>query len=107
VIEGRDPEGYPGPVGTLYDLASLHALAAEVKRVLFYLFARLRVEGDLPYRHPAVVADAGALVLILGIVIAEIVLAMVAVIAGILILGGWVRVGCARLLCAAHGASTS
>jgi hypothetical protein len=38
--------------------------AAKVEREFFYLFARLRVEGDLPYRHPAVVAGVG-MVLIL------------------------------------------
>jgi hypothetical protein len=37
------------------------AAAAKVEREFFYLFARLRVEGDLPYRHPAVVAGVWAL----------------------------------------------
>jgi hypothetical protein len=52
--------------------------AAKVEREFFYLFARLRVEGDLPYRHPAVVAGVGMVL--------------------ILILSGWVRVGYARLI---------
>jgi hypothetical protein len=56
------PEGYPGPVCTLYALASLRALAAEVKRVLLYLLTRLRVESDLGYRYPAIVAGVGGLV---------------------------------------------
>ena len=43
------------------------AAAAKVEREFFYLFARLRVEGDLPYRHPAIVAGVGmALILVLG-----------------------------------------
>jgi hypothetical protein len=55
------------------------AAAAKVEREFFYLFTRLRVEGDLPYRHPAVVAGMGTVL--------------------VLVLGRWVRVGCARLLC--------
>jgi hypothetical protein len=55
------------------------AAAAKVEREFFYLFARLRINRDLPYRHPAVVADVGMVL--------------------ILVLGRWVRVGCARLLC--------
>jgi len=58
-------EGYPGPVCTLYALASLRALAAEVKRVLLRLLARLRVDHELAYRYPAVVAGVGALVLVI------------------------------------------
>jgi transcriptional regulator with XRE-family HTH domain len=60
-------------------LSTIRAAAAKVEREFFYLFARLRVEGDLPYRHPAVVAGVGMVL--------------------VLVLGGWVRVGCARLLC--------
>jgi hypothetical protein len=80
--QGREPEqreGYPGPDCTLYALASLRALAAEVKRVLLYLLTRLRVESDLAYRYPAIVAGVGGLVRM------------------ILLLGRWVRMGCARL----------
>src|SRR5215218_2858549 len=51
------PEEYPGPDRTLYALASLRALAAEVKRVLLRLLARLRVDHELAYRYPAIVAD--------------------------------------------------
>ena len=51
----------------------------------------------------ALVADAGALVLILGIGIAVIVIGVGVVIAVILLLTGWVRVGCARL-CGVHRA---
>jgi DNA-binding SARP family transcriptional activator len=54
------------------------------------LLARLRVDHDLPYRHPAIVAGVGALeagvMRLYGVVV---------------ILGGWVRVGCARL-CGVH-----
>jgi|SRR5215212_8802533 transcriptional regulator with XRE-family HTH domain len=43
------------------------AAAAKVEREFFYLFARLRINRDLPYRHPAVVADVGmVLILVLG-----------------------------------------
>jgi hypothetical protein len=41
------PKGYPGPGCTLYALASLRALAAEVKRELLCLLARLGVDHDL------------------------------------------------------------
>jgi len=51
----------------------------------------------------ALVAGVGGLVLILVIVIAVIVLAVVIVMAVILILRGWMRVGCARL-CGVHRA---
>jgi hypothetical protein len=47
VIEGRSPKGYPGPGCTLYTLASLRAAAAEVKRMLHRLLARLGVDDDL------------------------------------------------------------
>src|SRR5215212_4439898 len=53
------PEGYPGPSCTLYALASLRAAAAEVKRVLLGLLARLGVEDDLRERYPAIVAGVG------------------------------------------------
>ena len=66
-------EGTPARLPTLRV-----ATTAEVKRVLLYLLARLRVEGDLAYRYPAIVAGMGALVLVV-------------------ILSRWVRVGCARL----------
>jgi hypothetical protein len=80
VIEGRSPKGYPGPGCTLYALASLRARAAEVKRVLLRLLARLGVDRNLAYRYPAVVAGVGALVVV------------------ILILSGWVRWVRGRLL---------
>jgi hypothetical protein len=47
------PEGYPRPDCALYALASLRALAAEVKRDLLPLLARLGVDHDLAYCHPA------------------------------------------------------
>lgn len=41
--------------------------ATKVEREFFYLFARFRVEGDLPYRHPTVAADVRmVLILVLG-----------------------------------------
>jgi hypothetical protein len=43
---GRDtPEGYLGPGCTLYVLASLRALAAEVKRLLERLLACIRIDN--------------------------------------------------------------
>jgi len=83
------PEGYPDPLCTLYALASLRALAAEVLRELLSLLARLGVDHELAYRYPAVVAYVGVLVLM------------------VLILSGWVRGLRCRLTLAAHGASTS
>jgi hypothetical protein len=64
------------------------ALAAEVKRELLRLLARLRVEGELAYRYPAIVA--GACPLEAGVV---------SLYGVVVIVSGWVRVGCARLLC--------
>jgi hypothetical protein len=75
------PEGYPGPICTLYALASLGTLAAEVKRVLLRLFTRLGVDHELSYRHPAIVAGTRTLILM------------------VMVLSRWVRMGCARLLC--------
>src|SRR5829696_6449332 len=67
-------------VGTPARLPTLRvATTAEVKRVLLYLLARLRVGHDVVYRYPAIVADVGGLVRL------------------ILLLDRWVRVGCARL----------
>jgi hypothetical protein len=54
------------------------AAATEVQGELLRLLARLRVGDHLPYRHPAVVAGVGMVLIV--------------------ILGGWVRVGCARLI---------
>jgi hypothetical protein len=54
------------------------AAATKVEREFFYLFACLRVEGDLPYRHPAVVAGVGMVLIV--------------------ILGRWVHVGCGRVI---------
>jgi hypothetical protein len=67
-------EGTPARLPTLRV-----ATTAEVKRVLLYLLARLRVGHDVAYRYPAIIADVGGLVRL------------------ILLLGGWVRVGCVRL----------
>ena len=68
---------------TPYALAVFRALAAEVQRELLRLLARLGVEGDLTYRHAAIVAGVGASFDVLMVVI----------------LGGWLREGYARLLC--------
>jgi len=54
-------------------LSAIRATAAEVERELFYIFARLRVNRNLAYCHPAIVAGTGALVLV------------------VVILSGWVR----------------
>ena len=62
------------------------AATAEVKRVLLYLLARLWVESDLAYRYPAIVA---------GVVTLE--TGVVSLYGVVLLLSGWVRVGCARL----------
>src|SRR5215208_781998 len=72
---GRDSSWSTPARCTLYDLASLHALAAEVLCELLCLLARLGVDHDLAYRYPAVVADVGALV----------------VVEVIMFLSGWVR----------------
>src|SRR5215212_10062348 len=60
------PEGCPGPGSTLYALASLRTLAAEVLRELLRLLARLVVDHELAYRYPAISAGVGALVLVVG-----------------------------------------
>jgi len=52
------------------------ATTTKVERVLLYLLARLGANGNLAYRHPALVADVGALVL---------------VVVEIMVSGGWVR----------------
>src|SRR5829696_4023285 len=68
-------------VGTPARLPTLRvATTAEIKRALLYLLARLRVESDLAYLYPAIVTGVGLTRVILR-------------------LGGWVRVGCARLSC--------
>jgi hypothetical protein len=59
-------------IGAWLSASFASAATTEVEREFFYLFARLRVEGDLPYRHPAVVAGVRMIL--------------------ILVLGGWVRV---------------
>ena len=48
-------------------LSAIRATAAEVERELFYLFARFRIEGDLAYRYPAIVAGVEVLVLVVVI----------------------------------------
>jgi len=53
-------------------LSAIRATTAEVQGELLRLLARLRVDHDLAYRHPTVVAGVGALVLVLAF-------------------GGWVR----------------
>jgi hypothetical protein len=53
------PEGCPGPVCTLYALASFRAPAAKVKRVLLRLISRLGVDSDLAQSYPAIVAGVG------------------------------------------------
>ena len=53
------------------------AAAAEVKRVLLRLLARPGVDHDLAYCYPAIVAGVRV----------------------VLVFSGWVRMGCARLLC--------
>jgi hypothetical protein len=67
------------------------------------LFAGTGVLDKMPDVDDALVADAVALVLILGIGIAVIVIGVGVVIAVILVLTGWMRVGCARL-CGVHRA---
>jgi hypothetical protein len=59
------------------------ALAAEVKRKLLYLLARLRVNRNLAYLYSAIVAGVEASFDIFVVVI----------------FGGWLRVGYARVLC--------
>jgi len=49
-------------------LSAIRAAAAEVKRELLCLLARLRVDHDLAYRYPAVVAGVGAQALEAGVV---------------------------------------
>jgi hypothetical protein len=83
---------------TPHALAVFRALAAEVERILLYLLTRLRINRDLAYRYPAVVAGVGAIVGDDVVVLVEM---------RVMILGRLVRGMCARLLCAAHGASTS
>jgi hypothetical protein len=61
-------------------LSAIRTAAAEVKRVFLCLLARLRVNRNLAYRYPAIVAGTGALVLM------------------VTFLARWVRVGCARLI---------
>src|SRR5215211_3981797 len=65
-------------------LSAVLAAATKIECVLLYLLARLRVEGDLAYRYPAIVAGVGPLVPV------------------VVILSRWVR-GCARL-CGVHEA---
>jgi hypothetical protein len=59
---------HPVVVFSLGSLVELHKLSAsfastasaKVERELFYLFARLRVNRNLAYRYPAIVAGVGA-----------------------------------------------
>src|SRR5829696_8436412 len=64
-------------------LSAIRAAAAKVERVLFRLLARFGIDHDLSKRCPAIVAGVGALVLM------------------VMVLGGWVRMRCARL-CGVH-----
>jgi hypothetical protein len=66
-------------------LSAICAAAAEVKRVLLDLFARLGVEDDLAQRYPAVVAGVGALMI--GSMV--------------MLFGGWVWFRCGRVIHAA------
>jgi hypothetical protein len=61
---------------------AIRAAAAKAKRELLRLLACLGIDDHLAYRHPTVVTDVRPLVL---------------VVAG-RFFGGWVRVGCARLI---------
>ena len=59
-------------LGSLVELHKLSAsfvstASAKVERELFYLFARFRIEGDLAYRYPAIVAGVEVLVLVVVI----------------------------------------
>jgi hypothetical protein len=58
-------DSHTGLVGDAGVASFASAAAAKVKREFFYLFARLRVEGDLPYRHPAVVAGVRVIMMIM------------------------------------------
>jgi hypothetical protein len=66
-------------------LLGVRATAAKVQGELLRLLARVVVNDRLAYRHPTVVAGVGAFVLV------------------VMILGRWVRVGCARLSCVHWG----
>src|SRR5215204_7302292 len=63
-------DGLRHPVGPRPDYLSsfFGAAAAKVQGELFCLFARLRVDHDLAYRYPAVVAGVGAQALEAGVV---------------------------------------
>ena len=61
-------------------------MTAEVERVFLCLLARLRVEGDLAYCYPAIVAGTGALQA-----------SVVSFYSVVVILSEWVCVRCARL----------
>src|SRR5215218_23781 len=41
------------------------ATATEVEREFFYLFARLRVDHELAYRYPAIVAGVGVVLVVM------------------------------------------
>ena len=61
-------------LGSLVELHKLSAsfastASAKVERELFYLFARLRVNRNLAYRYPAIVAGVGASFAVLVVVI--------------------------------------
>jgi hypothetical protein len=68
---------HPVVVFSLGSLVELHKLSAsfastasaKVERELFYLFARLRVNRNLAYRYPAIVAGVGASFAVLVVVI--------------------------------------
>ena len=76
-------------IGVGLSASFVSATATEVERVLLRLLARLGVNGNLAYRHPAIGAGVGALeasvMHLYGVVV---------------LLGRWVR-GCARL-CGVH-----
>jgi hypothetical protein len=84
------------------ELSAICALAARNGVEDLNLFAVV-AHDQATDEDEALVADAGSLVLILGIGIAVIVIGVGVVIAVILVLTGWMRVGCARL-CGVHRA---
>src|SRR5215218_10483257 len=77
---------HPHSYGLGLSASFASATAAEVERVLLRLLARLGVNRDLAYRYPAIVA---------GVVTLE--TGVVSLYGVVLLLSGWVRVGCARL----------
>jgi len=86
VIEGRSPKGYPGPGCTLYALASLRAAAAGNGLYDLGLFAGTGVLDKMADVDDATIACVGALQ------------AGVVRLYGIVVILGWVRGVCGRLM---------